>query len=212
MIDFTTPLSGAFLAASLILAITPGPGVLYIVTRSATQGRAAGFASVAGVASGNLGNATAASLGLAALFATCSAAFAVVKYLGAAYLVWLGVQALRSGRSAPPPEGASLAAARARILRDGFVVALLNPKTTLFFAAFLPQFLPPGAGPAQTVAMGAAFVLIAACTDSGYVLASTAVRPWLMRAGRTQSLGRYASAGTYIGLGVVAALTEPRGR
>ena len=132
----------AFVLASLVLAVTPGPGVLYIVTRTLAQGRAAGLASVAGVALGNLGNALAASLGLAALFALSSLAFAVVKWAGAAYLVWLGVRALRQ-----PPAAAAAAAPAfepprlARIVRDGFVVALLNPKTALFFAAFLPQFL-----------------------------------------------------------------------
>src|SRR5437868_8654587 len=89
------PLLGAFLVASFVLAVTPGPGVFYIVARSVTQGRLSGLASVAGVALGNLGNAVGASLGLAALFAVSSLAFTVVKYLGALYLVWLGVQALR---------------------------------------------------------------------------------------------------------------------
>src|SRR5215216_6300429 len=94
------PLFTAFVAASLLLAVTPGPAVLYIVTRSVSHGRLSGLASVAGVAVGNLGNAIGASLGLAALFAVSSVAFTVVKYLGALYLVWLGVQALRT-RAAP---------------------------------------------------------------------------------------------------------------
>src|SRR5256885_261899 len=135
------PLLGAFLVASFVLAVTPGPGVLYIVTRSATQGRAAGLASVAGVALGNLGNAVGAWVGLAALFAVSSVAFTVVKYVGALYLVWLGMQALR----APAAQTAARVGAGGslrRIFADGFVLALLNPKTALFFAAFLPQFLP----------------------------------------------------------------------
>ena len=90
------PLFTAFLAASVILAVTPGPAVFYIVTRSVTLGRRSGLASVAGVAVGNLGNAIGASLGLAALFAVSSVAFTLVKYLGALYLLWLGVQALRA--------------------------------------------------------------------------------------------------------------------
>ena len=137
------PMFAAFVAASFILAVTPGPGVFYIVTRSATQGRAAGLASVAGVALGNLANATAASLGLAAVFALSSFAFVAVRYLGAAYLIYLGVRALRSGtrRARPGPIAQSSLALR-RTFINGCVVALLNPKTTLFFAAFLPQFLP----------------------------------------------------------------------
>ena len=100
MSALAAPTLAAFAAASLVLAVTPGPAVLYIVTRTLAQGRAAGFASVAGVALGNLGNAIGASIGLAALFAVSSLAFSVVKVAGAAYLVWLGVQALRSSRPA----------------------------------------------------------------------------------------------------------------
>ncbi len=156
------PLLSAFVVASLILAVTPGPGVLYIVTRSIVQGRRSGLASVAGVALGNLGNAFAASVGLAALFAVSSLAFSVVKYAGAFYLVYLGVQMLRF---APAEQAAAVPSAVSlwRVFSDGFVVALLNPKTTIFFAAFLPQFLSPGASPVwQGLALGALFVVIAA--------------------------------------------------
>jgi threonine/homoserine/homoserine lactone efflux protein len=178
------PLFSAFVMASLVLAVTPGPGVFYIVTRSIVQGRRSGLVSVAGVALGNLGNALAASVGLAALFAVSSLAFTIVKYAGALYLVYLGVQMLRSPDaepSAPAPAVATLG----RIFRDGFVVALLNPKTTLFFAAFLPQFLSPAVSPVlQSMALGALFVAIAALTDSAYALAAGAVAPVLARAGR----------------------------
>jgi threonine/homoserine/homoserine lactone efflux protein len=176
------PLVSAFLLASLVLAITPGPGVLYIVTRSLVQGRRCGLVSVAGVALGNLGNAFAASIGLAALFALSSLAFAVVKYAGALYLVYLGVQMLRSS---PADEAAVVppAAPLQRVFRDGFVVALLNPKTTIFFAAFLPQFLSPQAAPMlQSMMLGALFVALAAVTDSAYALAAGLVAPALTRA------------------------------
>jgi threonine/homoserine/homoserine lactone efflux protein len=206
----------AFVLASLVLAITPGPGVVYIVTRTLAQGRAAGLASVAGVAAGNLGNALGASLGLAALFALSAAAFGVVKWTGAAYLVWLGVQALRR----PPPiaaaTGAMPTAQRpARIFRDGFVVALLNPKTALFFAAFLPQFIDASVAAApQAVSFGAAFVLIAGTTDTGYVLLADAVARALAGRGarRAAMLGRYATAATFIGLGLYTATTASRPR
>jgi threonine/homoserine/homoserine lactone efflux protein len=206
------PLFAAFIAASLILTVTPGPGVFYIVTRGATQGRGAGLASVAGVALGNLGNAVAASLGLAALFAISSIAFTVVKYAGAAYLIYLGVRALRPRAQADPDAGAPPRAARLRrIFADGFVVALFNPKTTLFFAAFLPQFLPSSATAAQTIAMGTITVLIGATTDSCYALASGAVKPWLARGGAA-GIGRYVRGGAFIGLGLVTALTGQRAR
>jgi threonine/homoserine/homoserine lactone efflux protein len=208
------PLLAAFLAASFVLAVTPGPGVLYIVTRSAAQGPSAGLASVGGVAMGNLGNAAAASLGLAALFAVSTSAFLAVKCLGALYLVYLGVRALRA-RAFVPARGADPASAPTdlrRIFADGFVVALFNPKTTLFFAAFLPQFLPASAGAGRTLAMGAIFVLIAATTDSGYALASGLARRRLAGRRLGGSLGRYLCGGTYIGLGVLAALTGQRAR
>lgn len=204
------PLFSAFLLASFVLAVTPGPGVLYIVTRSLVQGRRFGLVSVAGVALGNLGNALAASVGLAALFAVSSLAFAIVKYAGALYLVYLGVQMLRSS---PSEQSAAVPAAvpLQRIFRDGFVVALLNPKTTVFFAAFLPQFLSPGAPPMfQSVVLGFLFVAIAAATDSAYALAAGAAAP-MLRGKAVRSVGRRLGGGVFIGLGVFAALAGTRG-
>lgn len=203
------PLFSAFLLASFVLAVTPGPGVFYIVTRSLAQGRRSGLVSVAGVALGNLGNAFAASVGLAALFAVSSLAFSMVKYAGALYLVFLGVQMLRSSpveNSSPIPTGAPLA----RVFRDGFVVALLNPKTTLFFAAFLPQFLSPNAPPMfQSMTLGSLFVAIAAVTDSAYALAAGAVAP-MLRGSVVRGIGRRLGGGMFICLGVFTALAGSR--
>lgn len=204
------PLFSAFLLASLVLAITPGPGVFYIVTRSVLQGRRHGMASVAGVALGNLGNAVGASVGLAALFAVSAAAFTIVKYAGAAYLVWLGVQALRA-RADVDGKGRPAPASIGRIFRDGFVVALLNPKTTLFFAAFLPQFMHAEAAPiAQSVLLGALFVAIAAVTDSLYALGAGTIAPRLAQARGARTAGRLLSGGAFIGLGVFAVLAGGR--
>jgi threonine/homoserine/homoserine lactone efflux protein len=190
----------AFLAASLVLSITPGPGVFYIVTRTLAQGRRAGLASVAGVALGNLGNAAAAALGLAALLAVSSLAFTLVKLAGATYLVWLAIQALRARRPQAAPADAAPARASGRVFRDGVLVALLNPKTTLFFAAFLPQFIDPaGSAIGQSLAFGAAFVAIAASTDCVYALAAGAIAPRLAR-GRALAAGRWVLAGAYLGL------------
>jgi len=205
------PLLSAFLAASFILAVTPGPGVFYIVTRSVMQGRRHGIASVLGVALGNLGNAVGASIGLAALFAISALAFTVVKYAGALYLIYLGIQALRAPQrdlTATKPAPAPLG----RIFRDGFVVALLNPKTAIFFAAFLPQFMSADAAPiVQSIALGALFVAIAAVTDTGYAIAAGSVAPLLSRARGVRALGRYLTGGAFIGLGVFTALGGPRG-
>lgn len=204
------PLLSAFLIASLVLAVTPGPGVLYIVARSLLQGWRFGLASVAGVALGNLGNAFAASIGLAALFALSSVAFLAVKYAGALYLVYLGIQALR----APPAEafahtpGAQLG----RIFRDGFVVALLNPKTAVFFAAFLPQFMHADSAPMlQSIALSSTFVGIAAVTDSAYALAAAAIAPGLARIHSVRTLARYLTGGVFIGIGILTALLGSRG-
>lgn len=204
------PLFSAFLLASLLLAVTPGPGVFYIVTRSLVQGRRSGLVSVIGVALGNLGNAVTASVGLAALFAVSSYSFLVVKYAGALYLIYLGAQMLRTSPtevSVPTPQTATFG----HVFRDGFVVALLNPKTTLFFAAFLPQFLSPEIFPVvQSVALGAMFVAIAAFTDSVYALAAGAIAPLLTRARGARRLGRCLGGGALIGLGVFTALAGSR--
>ena len=207
---FATATLAAFAAASVVLSVTPGPGVLYVVTRTLAQGRRAGLVSVAGVALGNFGNAVGASIGLAALFAVSALAFTIVKWAGAAYLLWLGIQALRSRGAAtntPRFDAPRLGA----IFRDGFLVALLNPKTALFFAAFLPQFIDPaGSAIAQSVALGALFVAIAASTDVGYVIAAHAASPALGRAGSGRGWGRYLTAGAYIGLAVFTAATSSR--
>ena len=201
------PQLAAFLAASVVLAVTPGPGVFYIVARALAQGRRAGLASVVGVALGNLGNALGAALGLAALFTLSSAAFTLVKYAGAAYLIYLGVKTLRArpapAAAAPTPGGS--------IFRDGLIVALLNPKTAVFFAAFLPQFIEPGASSLQSVLLGAIFVAIAAVTDTAYALLAGAAAPALAQAHAVRAVGRYTSAGVLIGLGVYAAVAGTRG-
>jgi threonine/homoserine/homoserine lactone efflux protein len=202
------PLLTAFLVASFILAVTPGPGVLFIVTRSITQGRQAGLASVAGVALGNLGNAIGASLGLAVLFAVSSLAFSIVKYVGAAYLIYLGIQAIRTTVSDVAP--AMTSDSSLKIFRDGLIVALLNPKTTLFFAAFLPQFISADASPLQSIALGTLFVVIASITDSIYALTAASVAPSLGKIPRISSFGRYLGGAVFIGMGVLTALGSAR--
>jgi threonine/homoserine/homoserine lactone efflux protein len=162
----TSPTFAAFLFASLIFAVTPGPGVIYIVTRTLGQGRKAGFASIGGMVLGDLGNAAAASLGLAAVLSAWANAFVIVKLAGAAYLVFLGLKALRA-KPAAAVAAPTIQLSPARLFRDGFLVALLNPKTALFFAALLPQFIDPGASPLwQSLVLSCVFVAIAVCTDT----------------------------------------------
>jgi threonine/homoserine/homoserine lactone efflux protein len=204
------PSLAAFILASVVLAITPGPAVFYIVTRSLSQGRRAGLASVAGVALGNLGNACGASVGLAALFAISSVAFWVVKYAGAAYLIYLGIKALRrptEATDAAPPGNARPSV----FFRDGFLVALLNPKTTLFFSAFLPQFIDPrSATMLQSMILGAGFVLIASITDTTYALTASVIAPAMARARGRSDAGRYLTASAFIGLGIFTAASGSR--
>lgn len=208
---FAPPLLAAFLLASLVLAVTPGPAVAYIVARTLAQGKSAGLASVAGVALGNLGNALGASFGLAALFAVSSSAFTALRLAGAAYLIYLGVKALRRA-AAHAPLARFDRPMPGRIFREGFWVAPLNPKTAVFFAAFLPQFIDPAASPMQqSLFFGTAFVLIAACTDSLYVLAAERAAPALARLTQGRNLARYAAGTTFIALGLFAALADSRG-
>jgi len=202
-----TPLLLAFVGASLVLALTPGPAVVYIVARTLAQGRSRGLASVLGVALGNLANAAGAALGLAAVFAVSSAAFSVVKWAGAAYLVYLGIRMWRAAPAVGTGTPQMLLQPLRRVFRDGFLVALLNPKTTLFFAAFLPQFMDTGANPlAQTLALGTVFVCIACCTDLVYVLAASFLAPRLNRAAWHAVWGNRLAGTSFIGLGVLTAM------
>jgi threonine/homoserine/homoserine lactone efflux protein len=204
-----SPTLAVFLLASLVLAVTPGPGVIYLVSRTLAGGRRAGLVSIGGVALGNFANAALASFGLAALLSVSARAFTVVKLAGAAYLLFLGIRELRRERDAfgerprPPVAGK-------RVFRDGFLVALLNPKTALFFGAFLPQFVDPARSPlAQSLALGAAFVAIAVCTDTLYVLAADRLGPRIARVGLQPSMSRFAGF-SFIALGLVVACSDSR--
>ena len=199
---------GLFLGAALALLLVPGPAVLYLVARSIEQGRLAGLVSVLGVHAATLVHIAAAALGLSALLASSALAFGVVKYAGAAYLVVLGLRKLL-GRD----DGAAAATAptrhgRARLFRDGFIVNLLNPKTALFFLAFLPQFVDVGRGHVgmQIIFLGILFTALGLVTDGGYVLAAGTAGQWLKRSRAYLMLERHVSGVVFIGLGVGAAL------
>lgn len=197
-----------FAGAALILALIPGPAVLYVVTRGIEQGRPAALVSVLGVGMGNLGQVVAATLGLSALLASSAVAFSVVKYLGAAYLLYLGVRSLLRGDGTWQGELIEPSPLRC-IFRQGVLVSLFNPKTTLFFLAFLPQFVDPARGPVavQTLLFGSLFVAVAVCTDSLYALLAGTAGAWLRRSTRLARVRRYLTGGFYIGLGAAAALT-----
>jgi len=196
--------------AALVLVAVPGPDVLYIMARGIDQGRMAGVISAWSAAAGGLVLTAATALGLSPILESSALAFAIVKYLGAAYLIYLGLRRLLKH-----DEGSSgLRQPRRRLLRvfgQGFAIAVLNPKTALFFVALLPQFVDPdhGSVPLQIVVLGLVLVGIGLCTDTCYALLSGSLRKRLVPRGRFARGQRYAVSGTYLALGVAAALTRP---
>jgi threonine/homoserine/homoserine lactone efflux protein len=196
-----------FAAASLALIAVPGPSVIYIVTRSVSQGRRAGLVSVLGIEAGALVHVTAAAVGLSALVASSATAFTVLKYAGAAYLVFLGVRKLRER-----PDAEALGTdgrTDRRLFWEGALVNALNPKTATFFVAFLPQFVDPARGSIalQALVLGCLFVLVAIVSDGVWALLAGAVGHRFRSTGR--GLARV-SGGIYVGLGAAAALAEGR--
>ena len=200
---------GLFAVAALVLLLTPGPAVLYIVTRSIDQGWRAGLVSVLGVHVGTLAHIFAAAAGLSALLAASATAFGVVKYLGAVYLIYIGVRRLRDRESRMIREGGAPTRLR-RAFVDGVGVNVLNPKTGLFFLAFLPQFVTEARGHVgeQIVALGVVFVLLGAVTDSLYALTAGSAARWLRGQPRFLAGERWVTGGLYISLGLAAALSS----
>ncbi len=204
---------GLFLAAATVLVIIPGPNILYIVTRGVHQGRAAGIASALGVETATLIHVAAATLGLSAILASSATAFSVVKYVGAAYLIYLGARALFGGEGEAserdlPPMNLS------QIYRQGVIVNALNPKTALFFLAFLPQFVDPARGSVamQTLFLGVLLAILGLANDVVYALAAGRAGAWLKGNARFKSIERRLSGIVYIGLGVTTAFVGGEGR
>lgn len=198
-----------FVAAALALLLTPGPAVLYIVGRSLDQGFRAGLVSALGLVAGGAVHVMAAAVGISALLAASPRALLGLTWAGAAYLAWLGWGELRAGGA---PEGADAAPPRApgHLFRQGVLVSLLNPKAILFFLAFLPQFVVPGAADPrlQVLVLGATFLGLALCTDTAWAAAAGRAGGWLRGPGRAR-IRRRISATLYFALAVGAAW--PRG-
>ena len=194
-----------FSLAALALLVIPGPAVLYVVVQSAENGRRVGLASVAGIHLGTLVHVTAAAAGLSALIVASAFAFSAVKYAGAAYLVYLGVRRLL-GRDAALTVDRGRESLR-RAFARGAVVNVLNPKTALFFLAFLPQFVDADRGAvwSQALVLGLVFVGLGFVSDSLYALAAGSAANLLRR---RRGLMRYGSGFVYIGLGATAALVK----
>jgi len=198
-----------FVTAAAILLAIPGPAVLYIVGRSIGHGRNAGLVSALGIGVGTLVHTAAAAIGLSALLVSSARAFSVVKYVGAAYLIVLGIQRLRSeGPLTASMGGDSSRTSLSRIFGQGIVVNILNPKTALFFFAFLPQFIDPARGhvATQIASLGVLFACMGTTSDSAWALFSGSVAGWLRGNARWVRTERYVSGGILISLGLATAL------
>ncbi len=193
-----------FAAATAVLLLVPGPSVLFIVARTLEHGRRGGLVSMLGVETGALLHVAAATAGVSALVAASPAALLVVKFAGAAYLLLMGVRALRR-----PVELTLGGRASGRLFRQGLLVDAFNPKTAMFFLAFLPQFVDPGAGAVagQTLVLGLCFVALATLSDGGYALLAGAAAERLRRSNRARSRLRRVSGVAYVGLGALTALS-----
>jgi threonine/homoserine/homoserine lactone efflux protein len=198
-----------FCTAALALLVVPGPSVTYIVARSVDQGGRAGLVSVLGIHTGTLVHVFAAVAGLSAVIASSAVAFSVVKYAGAVYLIFIGVRRLMSNDEDIQRLNGTSRASYRRVYWQAVMVNVLNPKTALFFLAFLPQFVDRTSGniALQTILLGAAFVALGVVSDGTYALAATAIRGRLTRSEKFARRSRIFTGVTYVGLGVTAAFT-----
>lgn len=213
MFDYSLAHWSTFFTAVVLLTLAPGPDLAFILGQTARGGRRAGLAAMVGIWSGAFVHVVMAALGLSAILATSALAFAVVKWAGAIYLFVLGFQALRSkdsGGSAWAGPTAAAPASAAAVYRQGAIVAMLNPKTAVFFLAFLPQFVVPGAGPtsAQLFLHGSLIIAVAACIEPPLMLLGASLRHALAK---NASLGAWLDRGLgalFIGLGLRLALSD----
>ncbi|MGI9389542.1 MAG: LysE family translocator [Boseongicola sp.] len=199
----------AFIAASLVVLLTPGPGVAYVVARSISQGATAAFASAFGLSLGVLVHVAAAVVGLSAIIAGSALLFTAIKLIGAGYLIYLGISILRAG-IAPIHIGAVSRHSWARLVRDGAIVSATNPKIAIFFLAFLPQFISANSASAtsQIIVLGMIYAALALMTDTAYGVFAGAIRNLVIN-NRSANLwiGR-TSGGLLIALGVNTALAR----
>ena len=197
-----------FAAAAFLLAVVPGPAVIYIVTQSVDGGRLAGLVSALGIATGGLVHVAFAAVGLSALLLRSAVAFEVVKYAGAAYLIVLGIRRLLAKDVAADPDVIH-ERSQWKLYRQGVVVNVLNPKTALFFFAFLPQFVNPDAGRVgvQIALLGLVFIAVAFTSDAAYALVAGTAGSWLKESRGYVKAQRWVSGSVFVGLGVATALS-----
>jgi threonine/homoserine/homoserine lactone efflux protein len=202
-----------FAAAAFALIVVPGPSVLYIVSQSVNHGRVGGLAAVLGVEVGAFVHVAGAALGVSAIIASSATAFSLLKLAGGAYLVVLGIRRLLE-RDANAEPGSVRTRPLGSIFRQGMIVNALNPKTALFFLAFLPQFVDPERGNValQAAVLGLVWVAIATASDAAWALGSGSLVGLLRASTRARRAKRFASGGVLIGLGVLATLAHPARR
>ncbi|CAM3970419.1 RhtB family transporter [Bordetella tumbae] len=196
-----------FISAAIVLLVIPGPAVLYIIAQSIEQGKKAGLISDLGIHTATLVHVIAAALGLSALLASSALAFDIVKYAGAAYLVWLGLKKICTRPTAAGADVPTVKRRYRKLYRDGFIINLLNPKTALFFLAFLPQFVDVSRGhvASQIVFLGAVLIVVGFISDACYAIAAGAAGQWLRTSRTYLNLDRYLGGAMLIGLGIAAA-------
>ena len=202
-----------FITGAAILLVIPGPAVTYVVSRSIGHGRAAGLVSVLGIVTGTLCHVVAAALGISALLASSAVAFQFVKYLGAAYLIYLGIKTLRR-KDEQLVEADTGETKPIRLYGQGLLVNLLNPKTALFFLAFLPQFVDPARGHVtlQILQLGVLFALMGWCSDSVYALIAGTAAERIRGSLRLRRAQRNISGGGLIALGLASAFSGSRSK
>lgn len=199
---------GLFLTAAILLAITPGPGIFYVLTRSLKGGRAEGIASSFGTAVGGLAHVVGAALGLSTILATSSIAFTIVKYVGAAYLIYLGIRTLRSDDGISVEANIPPSTTR-NAFRQGIITEVLNPKTALFFLAFIPQFInPQGNVILQFALLGSISVALNTSADIVIALLAGPIGQWLRTSSRFRRRQRLFTGWSLIGLGAYVAVAD----
>ena len=198
----------AFAIASLALLVIPGPAVLYVINRSISDGRSIALAGVAGLELGNFVHVIAATIGLSALIAASATAFGIVKWIGAGYLIFIGIRTITRKPASFSQEQKSLT--RRKSFTQGIIVNTFNPKVALFFLSFLPQFIDEKSGSAalQSLILGSLFVAIGLCTDGMYAFLASALRTTLLRGKSLPFVQRYVAGSVFIALGFIASTTR----
>ena len=210
MFDYTLAHWGTFIVAAILLNITPGPDIAYVLAHTLRNGKRAGFAALFGVWSGLFLHVVLAAMGLSAIIATSATAFILVKWAGAMYLILLGIQAFRSSRPTNQIELSLVKSSSIDIYRQGILVATLNPKVAFFFLAFLPQFVEVGAGPesAQLFLHGFLILVIGALIEPFIIIIGANLATSMKQSPRFLVWAERGMGVVFIGLGLRLALTE----